>query len=226
MLPYALFFLLIICLICLIIADYSERYYFRLFFKTSCSILFILTAISSYCINHKNPAYFILITIAFALCLLGDILLAVNKTYDTSSNNFFIYGGTSFGIAHIFFSSAFIYLIGIFFSDFLLAFIIALCLILYIKFSDKFNTKGMFLMISSYCILISFMFSKAFSFTRIYSVAPRQSLFTIIGASLFLFSDCVLSIIIFGKKESPKYLSAVNLITYYVAQSLLALSLM
>lgn len=226
MLPYALFFLLIVCLICLIISDYCKRYYFRFFFKTSCSILFMLIALSSYYISCKNTLYFILMITAFAFCFIGDVLLAVNKTYDNSCDKYFIYGGTSFGIAHIYFSAAFIYFIGLFYRDFFVAAILSLSLILFLKFSKKYSFKGMYLMVCSYCILISFMVAKAISFVKLYSIIPRQSTLTITGALLFLFSDCVLSLIVFGKKEPPKCLTAVNLITYYIGQSLLALSLM
>ena len=226
MLPYALLFLLIVCLICLIICDYCKRYYFRLLFKTSCSILFVLIALSSYCINCKNTIYFILRIAAFIFCLIGDVLLALNKKSDGPKDIFFIYGGISFGIGHIFFSSAFIYLIGLFYSDFLIATIISLLLILFLRFSNKYNFKGMFIMVCTYCILISFMVTKALSFVNVYSIIPKQSLFTITGALLFLISDCVISFIVFGKKKPPKCLTAINLITYYIGQSLLALSLM
>jgi len=68
------------------------------------------------------------------------------------------------------------------------------------------------------------MVTRALSLTPLIHENFLSTILIIIGACLFFLSDLILCFIYFHKK-SPSYMTALNLLCYYVGQGLIALSL-
>ena len=76
-----------------------------------------------------------------------------------------------------------------------------------------------------YCLIISFMLCKAISLITVNSLNLIAKSLVIIGATLFVISDYLLSLFLLNK-NCPKFISRLNLITYYLGQILIALSIL
>ncbi len=74
-------------------------------------------------------------------------------------------------------------------------------------------------------MIISFMVSKSISLLTLFNLNSKGISLIFIGAMLFFISDIILSFIYFYKKPA-KPLVALNLITYYIGQGLIALSVL
>jgi len=190
--------------------------------KTITSLLFIAICISSYKIIYLNTQYFIFILLALILSLIGDVFLAFNNSSSDEVSKMFVYGLSSFSIAHIFFSIAFSTLTPVLVWHILLFILISVMSILFLNLIKGFDFKGAYKLVVTYSIIISFMFTRALS-SLIHDNFWSTTL-VIVGACLFLLSDLILCFIYFHKK-SPSYMTALNLLCYYVGQGLIALSL-
>lgn len=69
------------------------------------------------------------------------------------------------------------------------------------------------------------MLCKAISLITVNSLNLIAKSLVIIGATLFLISDYLLSLFLLNK-NCPKFISRLNLITYYLGQILIALSIL
>jgi len=192
--------------------------------KTITSLLFIAICISSYKIIYLNTQYFIFILLALILSLIGDVFLAFNNSSSDEVSKMFVYGLSSFSIAHIFFSIAFSTLTPVLIWHILLFILISVISILFLNLIKGFDFKGAYKLVVTYSIIISFMFTRALSLTPLIHENFWSTILVIVGACLFLLSDLILCFIYFHKK-SPSYMTALNLLCYYVGQGLIALSL-
>jgi len=192
--------------------------------KTITSLLFIAICVSSYKILYFNTQYFIFILFALITSLIGDVFLAFNTNKDDEVSKMFVYGLISFSIAHIFFSLAFATLTPVLIWHVLLFILISIISILFLNLIKGFDFKGAYKLVVTYSIIISFMVTRALSLTPLIHENFLSTILIIIGACLFFFSDLILCFIYFHKK-SPSYMTALNLLCYYVGQGLIALSL-
>lgn len=224
MIPYYLLILMLVSLLFLIYTKYTKFTTASIILKTTTSLLFISICISSEILHEGNSPYFFFILIALTLSLIGDVFLAFPINISYGHNKYFKRGLISFTFAHVFFSVAFISLTGFTFKDILLFLILSLILFIILKYLKGFNYNGMLPFVILYCSVISFMVSKALSIINIINF-NSGALLIVIGAAFFFISDIILSFIYFYEKPI-KPLTALNLITYYIGQGLIALSLL
>lgn len=222
---YIFVFLCLISLGILIYSNHTSIKNLRLTFKIVTSLGFLLISLSAYFNNPNNFNYFLFIFIGLLFSFLGDIFLGIKSSNLTTANILFLCGLISFSITHIFYSLSFINLSKLFFRDFLFAIMLAFILISILKCIKKINFKNMFIPVCFYGLIISFMVCTALSLvTTTYLNSLFLSLI-ISGSILFLISDYILSFVLFYKNY-PKIISILNLITYYIAQILIALSIL
>ncbi|MEW8995007.1 lysoplasmalogenase [Clostridium sp.] len=224
MLSFTFFVFMLISLGFLIYFNYHPHGYKMPIVKTITSLLFIAICISSYKVIYLNTQYFIFILLALILSLIGDVFLAFNNSSSDEVSKMFVYGLSSFSIAHIFFSIAFSTLTPVLVWNILLFILISVISILFLNVIKGFDFKGAYKLVVTYSIIISFMFTRALSLTSLIHKNFWSTILVIVGACLFLLSDLILCFIYFHKK-SPSYMTALNLLCYYVGQGLIALSL-
>ncbi len=224
MLSLTFFIFMLISLGFLIYFNYHPHGYKMPIVKTITSLLFIAICVSSYKILYFNTQYFIFILFALITSLIGDVSLAFNTNKDDEVSKMFVYGLISFSIAHIFFSLAFATFTPVLIWHVLLFILISIISILFLNLIKGFDFKGAYKLVVTYSIIISFMVTRALSLTPLIHENFLSTILIIIGACLFFLSDLILCFIYFHKK-SPSYMTALNLLCYYVGQGLIALSL-
>lgn len=217
-------FLSIILLVAFLSFLYIKTKDSYLIFKISASSVFIYTALLSYINNSTNFNYFILIFIALIFSFLGDVFLALKEKPLEKLDTMFFLGLTSFVITHIFYSSAFISLGSLNIFIFILTVLVALTLITFFKSIKNFNFKNATIPSYIYILAISFMFCNALGLIKC-DLDKIPLLLLIIGPLLLFISDFIISFIFFFEK-SPKILGPLNLMTYYLGQILIALSIL
>lgn len=224
MLSLIFFLFMLISLGFLIYFNYHPHGYRMPIIKTITSLLFISVCVCGYKSIYSNSQYFIFILMALIASLVGDIFLAFNNNQSDEISKMFIYGLISFSIAHILFSLAFATLTPVLIKHILLFILISSISILLLKLIKGFNFKGAYKLVITYSIIISFMLTRALSLTELIHKDFLSITLIIVGACLFFISDLILCFIYFHKK-SPSYMTALNLLCYYVGQGFIALSL-
>lgn len=219
---YSLLLLMFVFLICLLYFTYKPYRNYRGIFKTVTSILFVFISISGYVENNTNFTYFIFILLGLILSLFGDIFLISAKENENSMSKNFIYGLLSFSFTHIFFSIGFISINGFNIYTIIFTILLSSISVFILKSINGLDFKGMFKYVAFYAIVISFMFAQSLNLYFI-NKSNFNILIVAIGALLFVLSDLILAFDYFYKKP-PKFLGVLNLLVYYTAQALIALS--
>lgn len=222
---YICILLSLICLSILIYSTFKSDYKFRLIAKIFTSLCFLLVSLFSYLSNPINPKYFFLIFIGLIFSFIGDVLLGINTKNHNIKTNLFLSGGFAFSITHIFYSICFITLVGIHIRDFIYAIFISFILLSTLICNKKLTINKYHLPGIIYCLIISFMLCKAISLITVNSLNLIAKSLVIIGATLFIIYDYLLSLFLLNK-NCPKFISRLNLITYYLGQILIALSIL
>ncbi len=216
-----IYFIIVLCTILLFLYLKTKNLY--LVSKICGSSIFIYTAIFSYINNSTNFNYFILIFIALIFSFLGDVFLALKSKPLEKLDTMFFLGLTSFVITHIFYSSAFITLGSLNIFILILAVLVSLTLIIFFKSLKNFSFKNWIIPSYIYIFAISFMFCNALGLIKC-NLNKTSLLLLIVGPLLLFISDFIISFILFFK-NSHKLLRPINLITYYLGQILIALSI-
>lgn len=217
-----LFFLSIFLLIYF---TYNPKKNYAFFFKTTTSILFIFTAVISYMKSPGDYYYFILLIIGLFFSLFGDMFLALKVNHnDGSLNKYFLYGLVSFSITHVMYVLAFTHLGSFSILDLLVALALAFIAMTLLKSNKNIDFKNMLLPASIYSFIICLMTFESIKLAFLLRFDIGTYLL-LIGALLFVLSDLVLCFILFNKYHK-KYLSAINLITYYTGQFIIASTLL
>lgn len=213
--PFIFFTLMCISLCFLIYFTYNSHRKMRIKAKLITSTLFILIGLAGY---FSSPSVFSsLIIVALIFSFFGDFFLALkHKTI------YFILGLTSFAIAHIIFSLAFISICGFKAVLLALSFIIGIIGIYLLNSIKDFDFKNLLIPSSIYSVLLIFMTLNGLMLLKTINLF---SVLTFIGAVLFLISDIILSFIYFYKNP-PKSLSFFNMFSYYIGQGLIALAVL
>ena len=195
-----------------------------LILKTAASAAFIMLGFVS--LRASSGVISIAVLPGLVMGLIGDIYLDLKYVYPKKSTLYTFTGFGAFILGHI------CYLIFLFSqypltaAGLIISLIIALCAGCVIFFMpDKMKVDyGRFHLISSaYGALLAFivMYSLCLCFARF--TGARVVFF--LGTALFLFSDLVLSQIYFGKDKNTPANSMINHGTYYLAQILIAASI-
>lgn len=198
--------------------------------KCICAALFIFIGIFAMLASDNYKPYALLMIAGLFLSSWGDYFLGV-----TMKGKLFIAGIFSFTAAHLFYISAFVNFLAfkepgrslIKISE--IVFFIALLVVLAISsFVFKLDMGKLKALIFVYSAVIMAMLVKATSLAQALYLARSENLvpalIIFIGAVLFVVSDAVLSLILFGGKDSRK-MTVLNLSTYFSAQILLATSI-
>lgn len=187
-----------------------------LFLKGIASSMFVLMGVINliYCIKSKTNLKFpIWMMFALIWAMIGDLLIGVN----------FYMGAAAFAIGHIFYFVAYCMLKRMNTRDFLYGIMISLVALAIILFVPILDFKSAFMLgvCCAYGLIISFMVGKAVSNTT-EEKSYLNKLITI-GSIVFLMSDFMLVLKLFGDMPAASYLC---LSLYYPAQFLLAFSIL
>ena len=165
----------------------------------------------------------VLILLGLLAGLIGDLFLALRPLRPkTEDQNIIVAGMIAFSVGHIFYMGA-LFEFGQF-SWWAIAFSLIATLMVYI-FSGRMNfqmgiTKWPMMI---YSFLIFFMLGTTINFAVMSSLST-QAFILLLGAGLFVISDLLLAPIYF-LGVTDKRVIAINLVTYYMAQLLIALSI-
>lgn len=220
---YSLVLLMLLSLIILLYFTYKPHKNFRGIFKTITSILFVIIAISGYLEKSSNFIYFIFILLGLLFSLFGDVFLIFKNEDKNCISKYFIYGLLSFSLAHVFFSIGFIYLSHFSFYTIIFSFLLAFVVLFILNSIKELDFKDYFYYVAFYSVVISFMFIQALNLYFSSNFYNPYILWITIGSLLFVLSDLILSFDYFHK-DCPKFMAVLNLLIYYIAQLLIALS--
>lgn len=204
----------------------------NLYLKSAASVLF--TVLGVFClyslISRKSDeianngligGFLILLGLIFSL--LGDVILGLPRLTELRRDSLpvLIGGASYFGLAHVIYCVALIFLFGI--SWWVLPIIIPLS-IFYVfgnKLFGKLDYKNLTAGLIAYSLIEALSF--ALCFTSLLQEYSIQKLILTIGFSLFYFSDMVLMHNYFGERK--RIISILCHSSYYPAQILIALSI-
>ncbi len=191
--------------------------------KGCASAFFVLLGV--FCYLENKSSFGTLVLIGLALGMLGDIFLNMRNLYEGSkSMKVFALGILFFLSGHFLYIAA---LIGLDASILLIALAITAVLsVLAIPQLMKHITapnKGLKIFGWVYLIVVICMFSCALTHLFLGNTSSLNIIFAI-GALLFVVSDFIMIYYSFGKKLKP--LRAINLLSYYVGQLLIALTIL
>lgn len=185
--------------------------------KGIASVLFVLCGIYNLILVytfHKLEkswkAFFMVVGLFFAM--LGDIVLIFN----------FILGAMLFAIGHIFFLVYFIMLQRFKWLDFIIFVVLITACLLVIYLYPYFEFNGLKPIVIAYTCIIASMLSKAIG--NYITSRNAGNLISLIGASLFSFSDLMLLFNVFGVANS--IFDYLCIYTYYPAEFLLAITVL
>lgn len=217
--------------------------FLAIFFKTLTSLMFVFVALFSLKQIGVNTTSIVLIIIGLCFGMIGDVLLDLKvcmKSLDEpkKSDLFMYLGMASFGVGHILYITASFLEVENLALYFYISLGIGLALIIGILVLSikvmKMN-YGKFLIPSGVYgfLLASFV---VFSIFRYANVLDLKSLLLMIGSIMFIVSDLILSMTYFSKEEDynkkgmlnpeSRFMICINHITYYVAQFLIAISIL
>ena len=186
---------------------------------------FVFVLLGAYCHNSHVSKYGKFILLGLLLGMVGDILLNLrNILKGSASMKVFALGILAFLSGHFLYIAALIKRDS---SNLLLAIImtVIISVVTIPPLMKRINapSKGLKLFGYVYLVIVIAMFSCAASLFFKNSASELYQLF-VIGGFLFMVSDFIMIYYSFGKKIKP--LRAINLLSYYVGQILIALTIL
>lgn len=188
--------------------------------KGCASLFFVLLGI--YCYTLNPSPFGKLILIGLILGLIGDVFLNLRNLYEGGkSNKVFAVGILAFLSGHFLYIAALIKRFpGIVLMALVITAVISVLAIPPLMKQISAPSKGLKIFGYVYLVIVIAMFSAALSLLIKTGAGSMNIVFTV-GAFLFLISDFIMIYYSFGKKIKP--LRAINLLSYYVGQLLIAL---
>lgn len=221
---HLLLFLMSICLFILLFITSKYPYsHWRIFSKALCSSLFILIGFYAFQMSSAPLGYAIPLFIGLLLSGLGDLFLGFSDQKPLKNNRLFALGVIAFSLAHIAFSIAFLSLGHLPSTIYL---IIPLTMVIgfhYLTSNHYFDFQGFRKLIYLYSFIIVSMM--IIGICNVYQLRNTYEFFTLAGILFFVLSDVILFFFYFFHKKH-KLITTFNLLTYYIAQLFLALSLL
>lgn len=203
---YVIFFAL------LMVTSYNQKY--RRYYvpaKALTSLVFVLAAF----FNMKGQFSWTWMA-AFIFCFLGDVFLGLDEKKNVTAN--FILGLSSFVLGHLFFIMTIDQIVKFHFKDLIVP-IGMMIFTFFLTKHPKFHVKDHKIPILIYSVIVSLLCVKGID---IFQYHP-SCLKIMIGAFLFCISDFILLFMYFYE-DKVKILKFLNLLTYYSATMLLAMS--
>ena len=199
--------------------------------KMACSSLFVLAAVFAMLAAENYGPYSRYLLVGFAFCWLGDFLLHVKPL-----QILFALGALSFLIGHIFYLNGYARAIQALTPG--LPFFALWEIILLLVFAGgilaamllkKMRPDAVMVVVPLYAGTLLFMVLKAWTL-GLRMIQEEGAYFTAVllglGSLLFLISDGLLAVINVNKEKGTFALKAWNIVTYYSAQAMLAVSIL
>ncbi len=207
----------------LIASEYSKKFdRFRLLFKGITSFIFLLTGVLT-AINSRseiNTLFSVLMCVALFFCFLGDVFLSVKQV--GSHFGWLLAGATLFMAAHGVFFLAFNTVLPFVWQDAVLIAVVTIA-VYSLSFMKSLNVAEKKSLLFAYALFLGLLMSKSLTLFAINGYTAFTA--TILTAGLlFAASDILLIIQLVGTK-SIKLFPFFNLLLYYSATMLLALSI-
>ena len=199
-----------------------------LFFKTTTSVLFILTSFSAFYENENCPDELALLFFGGAVCgLLGDIWLDAKYIFPSEKNGLLKAGFISFLIGHLFFITGMFITYGVSTLSIICGVVGALSAPLTCLFTEKvfkadFGKDKLITVIYTGVLTLTTGISLGIAIENNFDAS---SLVRFIGMALFLGSDAVLAKVYFCEGQNTRINVVINHALYYLAQFSLATSL-
>ena len=198
--------------------------------KGIASLGFIFTGLFSFIGNPDCPQYLGALVVAGACFgLIGDIVLDLKYLYKADADKYLNTGFISFLIGHLFYAAGMIYTYG--YNLYVFGFT-ALCVVCGVAFAfiaekvAKLNYGKFKAVTTIYTAILNSTFGMSVAYAVVKPCA--HSIVMAVGLFFFLLSDIILSRTYFSRKEkdhSDRVAVVINHATYYVAQFLIAVSL-
>lgn len=200
-------------------AEYAGKMLKATVLKGAASLVFVLLGV--FCFVQHPGSFGRLILIGLVLGMLGDIFLNMRNLYEGSkSSKVFAVGILAFLSGHFLYIAA---LIGrqsaIILPALIMTLVISVLAIPPLMKRICAPSKGLKIFGYVYLVIVIAMFSCAASLLIKDGFSPLSIVFTV-GGALFMVSDFIMIYYSFGKKIKP--LRAINLLSYYVGQLLIA----
>ena len=206
-----------------------------LLLKMICASLFVAVGVLSIYVADNFSVFAMMMLVGLIFGWIGDFFLHVNTTFIC-----FCIGFANFLIGHIVYIAAYIKTLGIMFPEYnqiniieiaaliLLSFVAVL---VFVKLKLKMPAKWMYFFIGLYFLILAIMFIKATALGYNYmcsGVPFGWCALTVLclGSLNFFVSDVLIGVIMFGDRKKNYPLKIVNIVTYFVAQVLLATSIL
>ena len=203
----------------------------RLSLKALTSLFFVLTGILAMRERKSGSSYAKLILTGLILGFVGDVLLEYTNM---AGPIYFVIGLVSFALGHAFYLIAFFKRTSFRWYSIIPVLIVVPTVLVAVPVTGafQFDPPALFYAVIAYGIILTFMVGMSFCFTA-FKEHPAFVRLTIIGAVLFAISDIILLFILFFKpalalpasSKEIVILTVCNLLTYYLGQGLIALSL-
>ncbi len=206
---------------------YKGRTMSGLWTKGSVSVMYLFTAVTSVLANPEMYDFGLMVIIAGVFGLMGDIYLDQKWLHLDYKDDYLSFGFLSFGLGHIVYIGAMLVEAKLELKDFILPAVIGAVVAIgndILAKPQKLDFGKFRWVVFAYGAIVSFMMGTAIS-AYLKTKQLGYLLFGIAGV-FFLFSDIILSGMYFGKdgKKNTPANFIINIITYYIAQFLIALS--
>jgi len=221
---YILLGVAIIMAVIYITVELTQKPLISLYVKALASLSFIILGTYRLLYDVNNiPEYIGWILLGLASGMIGDIVLALRPLRPKEEDNLIIvFGIISFSIGHLFYLTALL-MMSTFSWISLIVGLIAFVIVMVMSDVMKFDMKAARIPSYVYAFLIFFMVGQSVM-AGVQLNFQTSSILFLIGAILFGVSDLILAPIYYTNKSS-KLMIALNLLTYYGAQILIALSI-
>ncbi len=214
-----------ILLLVYIIMCYKQRNVKGLFVKSFVSVCYLLTCAFATLSNPEQYYFGILVMVGGILGLMGDIYLDQKWMYEGDKDEYMKIGFICFGLGHVFYIWALYKMVDLEPFHRIMPFVIGLAFVIFTVLTEK-PTKQHYGKFKPYVCGYGLMlgYTTALSIRIFRLTGYKFALFFGIGCALFAISDIILSQMYFGKKGKSPALFTANIIAYYGAQFLIALS--
>ncbi len=214
-----------ILLVIYIIMCHKQRNVKGLFVKSFVSVCYLLTCAFAILSNPEQYYFGVLVMVGGILGLMGDIYLDQKWMYDEHRDDYLRIGFICFGLGHVFYIWALYRMVVLEPIHRIMPLIIGLAFVIFTLLTEK-PTKqhyGKFKpFVAGYGLMLGYTTALSIRIFRL--TGYKFALFFGLGCAFFAISDIVLSQMYFGKNKNNSVTFTINIIAYYLAQFLIALS--
>jgi len=195
--------------------------------KSFSSFCFVLLSILLYYHAENTTLFGLIIILGLLFGLFGDVFLDLQNPNIKKDSPFLFGGIASFSLEHILNLSAVSVHLGDGFHIYylFLSILFGVVFAIAIGYVEKSVLKYDFGKSFPVVLMYSVILAASFAYYLILTIINPAYFILLIAMTLFLISDCVLSVMYFDGKNDNHYLLIVNILTYYFAQILFALFL-